>query len=57
MENEEGFRWYAWLVAPLGLLVLVSMAACSTNGLAAEGGQWGYVPLVARVTNLSDSAC
>ena len=57
MQNEQGVRWYAWLVAPLGLVVLALMAACSTNGLAADGGQWGYVPLVARVTNLSDSAC
>ncbi|HEX4961673.1 MAG TPA: hypothetical protein VF173_12590 [Thermoanaerobaculia bacterium] len=50
-------RGYSWLAAPLGLLVLVAMTACSANGLAADGGEWGYVPLVARVTNISDSAC
>jgi hypothetical protein len=45
------------LVALLGLLLLASQASCTRNGLALDGGQWGYVPLVARVTNLSEASC
>lgn len=46
-----------WLATVLGLLLVVSLASCTRNGLALDGGQWGYVPLVARVTNLSDASC
>jgi len=46
-----------WLAALLGLLLLSFLSSCTRNGLALDGGQWGYVPLVARVTNLSDSSC
>jgi hypothetical protein len=46
-----------WLAALLGPLLLASLASCTRNGLALDGGQWGYVPLVARITNLSDVSC
>jgi len=45
------------LAAPLGFLLLASLSSCTRNGLALDGGQWGYVPLVARVTNLSEESC
>jgi hypothetical protein len=45
------------LAVPLGLLLMASIAGCGTNGLLGTNGQWEVVPLISRVTNLSDSAC
>lgn len=46
-----------WLAALPGFLLLVSLSSCTRNGLALDGGQWGYVPLVARVSNLAEPSC
>ncbi len=53
MRIDEN-RWFATL---FGFLLLVFLSSCTRNGLALDGGQWGYVPLVARVTNLSEASC
>jgi hypothetical protein len=56
MRNEN--RRYAWLAAPLGLLAMASISACSTRGMQYTDDGWHFfVPLVSRVSNLSDSDC
>src|SRR5436305_12553341 len=57
MENERAVRC-SGLLAALGGLVVPALAAWGTNNvLEVDGRQRFSVPLVARVTNLSDSAC
>jgi hypothetical protein len=57
VESHFPMRMRRRLAAPLGLLLVASASGCKTNGLSGTDGHWLVVPLIARVTNLSDSAC
>jgi hypothetical protein len=57
VEDHFPMRMRRRLAVPLGLLLLASLAGCETNGLSGDDGHWTVVPLISRVTNLSDSAC
>ncbi|HSS50262.1 MAG TPA: hypothetical protein VLX28_15090 [Thermoanaerobaculia bacterium] len=58
VEDRCTLRMRRRLAGPLGLLLVTSFAGCSTNGLVGtDDGHLVVVPLISRVTNLSDPAC
>jgi len=50
-------RWRRWLALLLGSIPLAAIAGCATNALSMTNGEWSVVPLIARVTNLSEAVC
>lgn len=57
VEGHGLMRWRRWLALLLGSIPLAAIAGCATNALSMTNGEWSVVPLIARVTNLSEAVC